>query len=79
MVKCQVCGYKTISEHGSFEVCEVCFWEDDGIYVNSDEIKGGPNGDLSLNQARKNYQEFGAVEKRFINDVRKPIASEMVE
>jgi hypothetical protein len=79
MVKCQVCGYKTISEYGSYEICDVCFWEDDGLYEDPDLVRVGPNGGLSLTQARNNYQEFGAVEKKFINDVRKPTPSEMAE
>jgi hypothetical protein len=79
MVKCQVCGYKTISEHGSYDICTICFWEDDGLYEDPDEIWYGPNGDLSLTQARKNYQEFGAVEKRFVDKVRKPYSSETAE
>lgn len=43
--KCKCCGYYTLSEKpldhngypGTFEICPVCFWEDDSIqYKNPD-------------------------------------------
>jgi hypothetical protein len=38
----------------------VCFWEDDGQDdIDADIVYGGPNGSLSLTQARHNYQERG--------------------
>ncbi len=74
-VPCQVCGNFTISEHGSFEICYVCFWEDDGLYTDPDEVWGGPNGELSLSQARKNFIEFGACDKKHRDHV-KPVKSE---
>lgn len=69
LVPCQVCGNFTLSNHGLYEICYVCFWEDDGLYTNPDEVWGGPNGNLSLTQARKNFIEFGAVDKKHIKDV----------
>lgn len=29
-VQCYCCGYFTIEERGQYEICDVCFWEDDG-------------------------------------------------
>ncbi|MBB6365897.1 hypothetical protein FHR56_001010 [Xanthomonas sacchari] len=53
------CGYKALSERAAFEICAVCFWEDDGQDDNdADEVLGGLNGNLSLTQARANYQKF---------------------
>lgn len=50
-----------------FEICQVCFWEDDGQdNIDADEVKGGPNGDLSLTEARRNYQRIGAVSEEFV-------------
>lgn len=28
--ECPCCHYKTLTERGQYEVCPVCFWEDDG-------------------------------------------------
>jgi len=78
-IACQVCGNYTISEHGSYDICPVCFWEDDGLYDNPDEVWGGPNRDLSLTQARENYKQFGSFDKEFVSKVRKPKDSELPE
>lgn len=61
-----------------FEICEVCFWEDDGQDdMDADECKGGPNGPLSLHQARINYRQFGACEEKMFPNVRPPRAEEL--
>lgn len=76
--KCPCCGYKTLSERGHFEICEVCFWEDDGQDEHdSDIVREGPNGSLSLSQARTNFLSFGACEERFVKNVRKPLPDEI--
>ena len=75
---CPCCGYLTLSERGAYEICGVCFWEDDGqTAANVDEVRGGPNGGLSLIMAQENYRAFGACERRFIVNVRLPAASEI--
>lgn len=28
---CPCCGYRTIKKRGYYEICPVCYWEDDGI------------------------------------------------
>ena len=74
---CPCCGYYTFSENlgGSYDICNVCFWEDDLIQMNNPDYAGGAN-DVSLKQARKNFKEFGACEKRFLQFVRKPFDDE---
>ena len=74
---CPCCGHLTLHERVGFEICPVCYWEDDGQDdANADTIRGGPNGALSLTQARANYREFGACEHRFLGRVRPPLAEE---
>lgn len=29
--KCPCCGYRTIKERGFYEICPVCYWEDNGV------------------------------------------------
>lgn len=78
MELCPCCGYRTLPKKASFEICAVCFWQDDGQGDDeADEVIGGPNGQLSLAQARANYQDFGAVEKRFRKKVRPPSLGEL--
>ena len=70
---CPVCRSLTLPARGAFELCPVCFWEDDGQDDHdADEIRGGPNGVLSLTQARANYAEFGASDRTFLSKVRAP-------
>lgn len=70
---CPCCGYKTLSERGGYEICKVCFWEDDGQDdTDADTVRYGPNGSLSLTQARANFHEFGACERRVLQFVRPP-------
>ena len=79
-LRCPCCGCKTLGERGGFEICEVCFWEDDGQDDHdADAVRGGPNGALSLTQARANFRRFGACEERFIDKVRPPRAEELPE
>lgn len=57
---CPCCGSRTISERGQYEICKVCWWEDDGQDNESaDKIYGGPNYGISLTQGRYNFLKFG--------------------
>ncbi|MBS0267318.1 MAG: hypothetical protein JSS02_35665 [Planctomycetes bacterium] len=61
-------------------MCSVCFWEDDGQdEYDADIVRGGPNGALSLSQARSNYKEFGASDARRRQFVRRPQPDELPE
>src|SRR5688572_16464825 len=52
-LRCPCCGCKTLSQRIAFEICPVCYWEDDGQDDgDADENRGGPNGRLSLTEAR---------------------------
>jgi hypothetical protein len=76
--RCPCCNYRTLDERGGFDICQVCFWEDDGQDSHdADETRGGPNGILSLSQAQRNFQLFKAADKRFISNVRPPLPDEI--
>lgn len=75
--ECPVCGYLTLQERGMFEVCPVCFWEDEGEVDNENEVSGGANGDLSLATAKNNFIRWGAVSLEAIQNVREPLADEV--
>ncbi|MEU2435954.1 CPCC family cysteine-rich protein [Streptomyces rubradiris] len=62
LVACPCCFQRTLEERADFEICPECGWEDDG-QDDSDAhiVRGGPNGSLSLAQARLDYlAEAGA-------------------
>lgn len=76
--KCPCCGYYTFDErpNGKYDICKVCFWEDDPIQLDDPSYEGGANH-VSLLQAQKNYLEFGACEREMIPHVRKPQKDEL--
>ena len=77
-LRCPCCFYKTLSKRDIFEICPVCFWEDDGQDDhNAEVVRGGPNGKLSLAQARVNYINLGASDKRRVAFVRPPKPTEL--
>jgi hypothetical protein len=74
---CPCCGYLTLREAptGTYEICKVCFWEDDGVQFDDLDSEGGANR-VSLNQARRNFCEHGVSEPRFAGYVRPPLPEE---
>lgn len=54
---CACCGYRTLTELG-FDVCPVCFWEEDG--GRDPEKVSGPNR-MTLTEARRNFGSIGAM------------------
>ncbi|ASW57515.1 hypothetical protein CIK06_07710 [Plantactinospora sp. KBS50] len=60
---CPCCGYRT-----GDTTCPVCLWTDDGRGgTDPDVARGGPNGELSLTDARLNFQVYGISHPRFRN------------
>jgi hypothetical protein len=54
---------------GSFDLCDICFWEDDLVQLVFPTLAGGANRE-SLANAQRNFAEFGACERRHDSDVR---------
>ena len=70
--KCPCCGYYTLfSEPGSYETCNVCFWEDDPAQAVNPDLYPGSNG-VSLKEARKNFKIYGAITEYCKKFVRPP-------
>jgi uncharacterized Zn finger protein (UPF0148 family) len=69
---CDCCGHKTMNEKRSgYEICPVCFWQDDGYIDDEGYYDTGANH-VNLSEAQANYKEFGACEKRVVDYVREP-------
>ena len=46
---CPCCGYPGLGEPGGFDICSICYWEDDGKDShNADIVLGGSYGDYTL-------------------------------
>ncbi|MBR7100291.1 MAG: hydrolase [Clostridia bacterium] len=58
-----------------YDICPVCFWEDNNEFDDPNEYDDCNK--MSLNEARKNYLEFGASKKSMKKYCRKPRKSEM--
>lgn len=77
---CPCCGYKTFQHepNGTYDICPVCFWEDDQIQFNDPDYEGGANP-MSLKSAQENFLEFGACDRKMLSNVRKPFANEQID
>jgi len=56
------------------EVCQICYWEDDGSDDGIDPID--PLNHYELNVARVNYLTFGASDPKFREVTRAPVSSD---
>jgi hypothetical protein len=75
---CKCCGFLSLTDpaNGSYEICPVCFWEDDPVQNDDPSFAGGAN-DVSLAHARENYVRFGACEPSLGDRVRSPNIDEI--
>jgi len=73
--KCACCNFFTIDERVISDICPVCFWQRDFYQEENINDSGGPNL-VSLKKAKENFKEFGAIELRFKEYVRAPLAEE---
>jgi hypothetical protein len=76
--RCPCCKFKTLHGRGQDEICQVCFWHDDGQdEADAERVLGGPNRHLSLRQARVNFKSLGAIEEQWKPNVRPPKPDEL--
>ena len=68
---CPCCGYKTLESERSFDLCNICFWEDDDTQFENIDCFDGANA-VSLRQAQMNYINFGACDEKSLRFTRRP-------
>ena len=75
--QCPCCSYFTFEKEldGTFEICPVCYWEDDWSQNQNPNLTGGAN-EISLIQAKKNFLIYGAIKPEFVGNVRDPRVEE---
>lgn len=56
--KCPCCGYRVHESQGDFEVCPVCYWEDDGT---ANDKRYSSANHMTLEEARSNFERIGAA------------------
>lgn len=72
---CPCCAFLTLTSKGSYEVCPVCYWEDDPLQTKDASYEGGAN-EASLSQARQTFSEIGASSSDVLPFVRRPTLGE---
>jgi Cysteine-rich CPCC len=73
---CPCCGYKTRTrEDSTWDICVVCFWQND-LNPNNDPHKISGANRISLLQAQQNFVKFSACDERSIKQVRQPKKNE---
>ena len=70
-VACPCCGYLVFKERGGWEICPICYWEDDPVQIADPWCPGGANRPC-LEESQRNYAAYGAMEQRFVEYVRAP-------
>ncbi|PFA91229.1 MULTISPECIES: CPCC family cysteine-rich protein [Bacillus cereus group] len=70
---CPCCGYKTLEEEppGTFDICSICFWEDDNVQFDDPDYEGGANEE-SLRQYQKVFLMKNVNRKLTDNNERDP-------
>ena len=76
---CPCCGRLVFSGRpGSYDICPICYWEDDNAQLRWPDWAGGANKP-SLIDGQRNYRDMGAIEFRFAGKVRAATPDEPVE
>jgi len=81
---CPCCGSLTLPGRNSYDICPVCFWEDDGTgeapvlhpFHSEPTLQSPANSGLTLTEARANYARCGACEPSMVQYVRPPTEEE---
>lgn len=70
MYTCPCCGHEVFeSPPGSFDICPLCFWEDDFVQLYF-PLQGGGANRCSLVEAQVSFVQFGACERSMVKNVR---------
>ncbi len=68
---CLCCDYLTL-ENPPFEICPVCFYQDDTTVLSDGAVRSAGANVVTLDEARANYRTFGACDPRSRANVRAP-------
>ena len=66
MLACRCCGYLTLEERGGYDICPVCFWEDDGL--EELDLVSSPNH-MTLREGKINFARIGACSANVVRYV----------
>lgn len=75
---CPCCGHKTMQGTMDYDLCPVCFWEDDPHQLRWPNSPDGANG-KSLIESQQTYSRLGAMDEVVLRKVRLARPSEPIE
>jgi len=62
---CPCCGFLMFTEPpGSYEICQICRWEDDPLQLNNPHMRGGANSESLWDCQQEALREHPANEAR---------------
>jgi hypothetical protein len=68
---CPACGFLSFSEPpGSYEICDICGWEDDHVQLAHPRLRGGANSE-SLLEAQRELLKAIPIEVKESNGIRR--------
>ena len=59
--QCPCCDYFCLRTRGSYDVCPVCYWEDDGVGLGQLDEPSAVNH-ITLREGRRNFLRYGAAD-----------------
>jgi hypothetical protein len=68
---CPTCGCLTLESLHDWDICPICFWEDDVLIGERADVHSPANG-MDLSEAQANFVLYGACKLRFREKVRAP-------
>ncbi len=77
LLPCPCCGHRTLPELDAYDLCPVCFWEDDPNQSRDPDSATGANG-KSLVDSQMAYVTIGAMDEMFVRKVRAARPSESI-
>ncbi|HEX6178677.1 MAG TPA: CPCC family cysteine-rich protein [Thermoanaerobaculia bacterium] len=66
LAPCPCCSYRTLERRGDYDICPVCFWEDDG---SDDPQRYSSPNHMTLEEGRANFARYGACSPEHVKHV----------
>jgi Cysteine-rich CPCC len=66
---CPICEHRTLAARGHYEICPVCFWEDDGGPAGPESERHSHANHMTPAKAHANWRQLGAVEAAALQHV----------
>jgi len=68
-MQCDCCDYYTVTAGHDYEICPVCYWEQDWQGVSEPDEQSGANHGLTLRDGRRNFLAIGVCAAQFKSNV----------